>query len=90
MLILRCGKMYACLSLTFRLLTSNIQNPLLPVTVQDQIRLWELEKNRLNSQEGTSHVLVYWSSVEQVLQAIYIQRLHLKQTMNLCLTTRKN
>lgn len=27
-------------------------NPLLPVTVQDQIRLWELEKNRLKSQEG--------------------------------------
>ncbi|KII89693.1 hypothetical protein PLICRDRAFT_39828 [Plicaturopsis crispa FD-325 SS-3] len=27
-------------------------NPLLPVTVQDQIRLWELERNRLKSQEG--------------------------------------
>ncbi|KAF5342400.1 hypothetical protein D9611_001380 [Ephemerocybe angulata] len=27
-------------------------NPMLPVTVQDQIRLWELEKNRLKSQEG--------------------------------------
>ncbi|KAJ7590227.1 transcription factor Tfb2-domain-containing protein [Mycena floridula] len=27
-------------------------NPLLPVTVQDQIRLWELEKNRLKSQDG--------------------------------------
>ncbi|KAI5122551.1 hypothetical protein M0805_005278 [Coniferiporia weirii] len=27
-------------------------NPLIPVTVQDQIRLWELEKNRLKSQEG--------------------------------------
>ncbi|KAF9009996.1 transcription factor Tfb2-domain-containing protein [Cyathus striatus] len=27
-------------------------NPLLPVTVQDQIRLWELEKNRLKSAEG--------------------------------------
>ncbi|KAI0342925.1 transcription factor Tfb2 [Trametopsis cervina] len=26
--------------------------PLLPVTVQDQIRLWELEKNRVNSQQG--------------------------------------
>jgi transcription initiation factor TFIIH subunit 4 len=25
---------------------------LLPVTVQDQIRLWELERNRLKSQEG--------------------------------------
>ncbi|GJJ09372.1 hypothetical protein Clacol_003594 [Clathrus columnatus] len=28
------------------------QNPLLPVTVQDQVRLWELERNRLKSQEG--------------------------------------
>ncbi|KAJ3496454.1 hypothetical protein NLJ89_g10483 [Agrocybe chaxingu] len=28
------------------------QNPLLPVTVQDQIRLWELERNRLKSREG--------------------------------------
>jgi transcription initiation factor TFIIH subunit 4 len=28
------------------------QNPLIPVTVQDQVRLWELEKNRLKSQEG--------------------------------------
>ncbi|KAJ7220293.1 transcription factor Tfb2 [Mycena pura] len=27
-------------------------NPLLPVTVQDQIRLWELERNRLKSHEG--------------------------------------
>ncbi|TCD64042.1 RNA polymerase II transcription factor B 52 kDa subunit [Steccherinum ochraceum] len=26
--------------------------PLLPVTVQDQIRLWELEKNRMESREG--------------------------------------
>lgn len=27
-------------------------NPLLPVTVQDQIRLWELERNRTKSQPG--------------------------------------
>ncbi|KAF9238530.1 transcription factor Tfb2 [Melanogaster broomeanus] len=27
-------------------------NPLLPVTVQDQIRLWELERNRVKSAEG--------------------------------------
>ncbi|KAL5504070.1 TFB2 [Sanghuangporus vaninii] len=27
-------------------------DPLIPVTVQDQIRLWELERNRLKSQEG--------------------------------------
>ncbi|KAG9315383.1 transcription factor Tfb2 [Chiua virens] len=30
-------------------------NPLLPVTVQDQIRLWELERNRLKSAEGPFH-----------------------------------
>ncbi|KIJ26745.1 hypothetical protein M422DRAFT_62101 [Sphaerobolus stellatus SS14] len=30
-------------------------NPLLPVTVQDQVRLWELEKIRLKSQEGYSY-----------------------------------
>lgn len=28
------------------------QKPLLPVTVQDQVRLWELEKNRVKSEEG--------------------------------------
>lgn len=28
------------------------QKPLLPVTVQDQIRLWELERNRIKTQEG--------------------------------------
>lgn len=27
-------------------------NPLLPVTVQDQVRLWELERNRLKSAQG--------------------------------------
>ncbi|EJD54387.1 transcription factor Tfb2 [Auricularia subglabra TFB-10046 SS5] len=27
-------------------------NPLLPVTVQDQVRLWELEKNRVKAEEG--------------------------------------
>ena len=40
---------------SFYILTNNsLQNPLLPVTVQDQIRLWELERNRLKSREGTS------------------------------------
>ncbi|CAE6432384.1 RNA polymerase II transcription factor B subunit 2 AltName: Full=RNA polymerase II transcription factor B 52 kDa subunit [Rhizoctonia solani AG-1 IB] len=28
------------------------QNPLLPVTVQDQIRLWEMEQNRVQEAEG--------------------------------------
>ena len=28
------------------------QNPLLPPTVVDQIRLWELEKNRIQTEEG--------------------------------------
>src|ERR1700722_5657547 len=31
-----------------------MKNPLLPVTVQDQIRLWELERNRVKSEEGAS------------------------------------
>lgn len=30
-----------------------LQKPLLPVTVQDQIRLWELERNRIKAQDGT-------------------------------------
>ncbi|KAI6165775.1 transcription factor Tfb2-domain-containing protein [Pisolithus thermaeus] len=33
-------------------ISSSSLNPLLPVTVQDQIRLWELERNRLKSAEG--------------------------------------
>ena len=37
---------------------SLFQKPLLPVTVQDQIRLWELEKNRVKSQEGRYHVIL--------------------------------
>ncbi|KAI6039865.1 transcription factor Tfb2-domain-containing protein [Pisolithus marmoratus] len=39
-----------CLGLTVPF--DRLQNPLLPVTVQDQIRLWELERNRLKSAEG--------------------------------------
>lgn len=34
-----------------------LKMPLLPVTVQDQIRLWELERNRLKSREGTRTLL---------------------------------
>ncbi|KAH9973409.1 transcription factor Tfb2-domain-containing protein [Russula compacta] len=30
--------------------------PLLPVTVQDQIRLWELERNRIKTQEGFLYI----------------------------------
>ncbi|KAF7375291.1 RNA polymerase II transcription factor B subunit 2 [Mycena sanguinolenta] len=47
-------KMYVLSLRTPRVLVMphSSQNPLLPVTVQDQIRLWELEKNRLKSQEG--------------------------------------
>jgi len=34
-------------------MTSHVlQKPLLPVTVQDQIRLWELERNRIKTQDG--------------------------------------
>jgi transcription initiation factor TFIIH subunit 4 len=29
-----------------------LQKPLLPVTVQDQIRLWELERNRIKTEDG--------------------------------------
>lgn len=41
------------------------QNPLLPVTVQDQIRLWELERNRLKSQEGNFSFETLWRSVRR-------------------------
>jgi hypothetical protein len=34
------------------------QKPLIPVTVQDQIRLWELEKNRVKSDEGTALISI--------------------------------
>jgi transcription initiation factor TFIIH subunit 4 len=33
-----------------------LQNPLLPVTVTDQIRLWEREKNRLQADEGEFYI----------------------------------
>lgn len=33
---------------------ADIQNPIIPVTVQDQIRLWEMEKHRVKSEEGRS------------------------------------
>lgn len=32
---------------------------MVPVTVQDQIRLWELERNRLKSQEGMLYKIRY-------------------------------
>jgi len=35
-----------------------LQKPLLPVTVQDQIRLWELERNRTKTQEGKVGILL--------------------------------
>lgn len=43
---------YFFVSQIIQILIRLLQNPLLPVTVQDQIRLWELEKNRLKSQDG--------------------------------------
>jgi transcription initiation factor TFIIH subunit 4 len=36
-----------------------LQNPLLPVTVTDQIRLWEREKNRLQADEGKFSLMLY-------------------------------
>jgi transcription initiation factor TFIIH subunit 4 len=34
------------------LLSHKVQNPIIPVTVQDQIRLWELERHRVKGQDG--------------------------------------
>ena len=31
---------------------NRMQNPIIPVTVQDQIRLWELERHRVKGQDG--------------------------------------
>lgn len=42
--------------LTRKYLTSRTQDPLLPVTVTDQIRLWEREKNRVQTEQGASHL----------------------------------
>ena len=52
----RCVKtrVIVCFSCKDSELTVTVQKPLLPVTVQDQVRLWELEKNRVKSQEGES------------------------------------
>ncbi|OAX38201.1 transcription factor Tfb2 [Rhizopogon vinicolor AM-OR11-026] len=60
-------------------------NPLLPVTVQDQIRLWELERNRLKSAEGYlykdfasqadyEYVLAYAKQLDVVLWESAIKR----------------
>jgi hypothetical protein len=47
-----------------------LQNPLLPVTVQDQIRLWELERNRVKSQEGL-YSRIYMQQLE--LDHLFVQ-----------------
>lgn len=48
-----------------------LQRPLLPVTVQDQIRLWELERNRIKTQEGKP---LFCSSPSNYFQISYITR----------------
>ena len=52
-----------------------IQKPLLPVTVQDQIRLWELERNRLKSQEGD----VIRNAYGRIFTSIAVSRLPLQR-----------
>lgn len=46
-------------TLWHRRIKDRSQNPMVPVTVQDQIRLWELERNRLKSQEGMLYKIKY-------------------------------
>lgn len=46
-------------TLWHRRIKDRSQNPMVPVTVQDQIRLWELERNRLKSQEGMLYKIRY-------------------------------
>jgi RNA polymerase II transcription initiation/nucleotide excision repair factor TFIIH, subunit TFB2 len=73
------------------------QNPLLPVTVQDQIRLWELEKNRLKSHEGLTRAIsravvtvTQAKPVNPLFQATSTPNLRLRQTTSWSLLTRKN
>lgn len=41
-------------NVVFTALTPYSQNPLLPITVVDQLHLWDKERNRLNMDEGPS------------------------------------
>jgi hypothetical protein len=61
-----------------------VQKPLLPVTVQDQIRLWELERNRLKSQEGEVKIItwMYYANIATTNQAIFIKISQHKRTMS--------
>ena len=64
------------------------QKPLLPVTVQDQIRLWELERNRVKSQEGKimepSVLYAIMLTRRTLTQDIYTRHLPLRRTMSMC------
>jgi hypothetical protein len=51
---LTCGFVWPLIALP----KTALQKPLIPVTVQDQIRLWELEKNRVKSDEGTALISI--------------------------------
>lgn len=67
----KCNTLTNCVAVADTSLTYVMaQNPLLPVTVQDQIRLWELERNRLKSAEGpfaprphAQHMLMWSNSL---------------------------
>ena len=57
MLTRKCGRMYVRSGPHRHSVLSphlNLQNPIIPVTVQDQIRLWEMEKHRVKSEEGVA------------------------------------
>jgi transcription initiation factor TFIIH subunit 4 len=72
-----------------------VKNPLLPVTVQDQIRLWEMEQNRVQEAEGKlftyksptdhSHVLQGYLYTEFGSQADYELVLKYAKECNLVL-----
>ncbi len=90
MLTRKCEKMYAFrgyfLDRAYHI--TIMQKPLLPVTVQDQIRLWELEKNRLKSEEGLSYHMHYTRSLAHLdidllcQQGIYTPHSLLRPIMN--------
>jgi hypothetical protein len=58
------------------LLSHKVQNPIIPVTVQDQIRLWGLERHRVKGQDGKlPEKAKYASQLNASIQAIYTKTL---------------
>jgi transcription initiation factor TFIIH subunit 4 len=66
------------------------QNPLIPVTVQDQIRLWELEKNRVKSEEGACLHLACACALLTGLQACSTKTSSRRATSSTCCNTRSS